>query len=94
MPVPATGPSAVNQRHSGIASDLLMNSTDSSASRHNGTVLAFDFGSKRIGTAVGETLTGTAHPLSTIHAEDKQRRYAAIAALIAEWIKGLAADKP
>jgi putative holliday junction resolvase len=51
----------------------------------NGTVLAFDFGSKRIGTAVGETLTGTAHPLSTIHAEDKQRRYAAVAALIDAW---------
>jgi putative Holliday junction resolvase len=55
------------------------------APRTTGTVLAFDFGAKRIGTAVGETVTGIAHPLTTIHAADKQRRYAAIAALIGEW---------
>jgi len=28
---------------------------------------------------------GTPHPLSTIHAEDKQHRYAAIEAVIREW---------
>jgi putative Holliday junction resolvase len=50
-----------------------------------GTVLAFDFGEKRIGTAIGETTSGMAHPLTTIHAADKQRRFAAIAALINEW---------
>jgi putative Holliday junction resolvase len=49
------------------------------------TVLAFDFGEKRIGVAVGDTAVGIAHPLTTIHAADKQRRYAAIAALIEEW---------
>ena len=49
------------------------------------TVLAFDFGEKRIGAAVGEPLTGIAHPLTTIHAADKQRRYAAIGELIHEW---------
>lgn len=49
------------------------------------TVLAFDFGEKRIGTAVGNTTIGIAHPLATIAAADKQRRYAAIAALIQEW---------
>jgi putative Holliday junction resolvase len=48
-------------------------------------VLAFDFGEKRIGTAVGETTTGMAHPLTTIHAADKLRRFAAITALIKEW---------
>ena len=51
----------------------------------HGTVLAFDFGTKRIGAAVGETAIGIAHPLTTIHAPDKQRRYAAIEALIREW---------
>ncbi len=51
----------------------------------HGTVLAFDFGEKRIGTAVGETVVGIAHPLNTIHAADKLRRYAAIGALIDEW---------
>lgn len=30
------------------------------------TYLAFDFGEKRIGTAVGDTVTGTARPLATL----------------------------
>lgn len=30
------------------------------------TYLAFDFGEKRIGTAVGDTITGTARPLATL----------------------------
>jgi len=31
-----------------------------------GTVLAFDFGTERIGVAVGETQLGVAHPLTTL----------------------------
>lgn len=50
-----------------------------------GTVMAFDFGVKRIGVATGNTMLGSAHPLTTIAFADKARRYAAIAALIAEW---------
>jgi putative Holliday junction resolvase len=50
-----------------------------------GTVMAFDFGAQRIGVAVGETSTGQAHPLTVISAADKARRFAAVAALIAEW---------
>ncbi len=50
-----------------------------------GTVLAFDFGAKRIGTAVGDLGIGIAHPLTTIEAAAKQRRYADITALIEEW---------
>lgn len=50
-----------------------------------GTVLAFDFGEKRIGVAVGETLLRQAHPLTVIHAHASAERFAAIAALIAEW---------
>ena len=49
------------------------------------TVLAFDFGAKRIGAAVGDGALGIAHPLTTITAASKVRRYAAIGALIAEW---------
>ena len=52
---------------------------------HAGTVLAFDFGEKRIGIAVADLSVGIAHPLETLHAEDNQTRFAAIAALIAEW---------
>jgi putative Holliday junction resolvase len=48
------------------------------------TLLAFDFGLKRTGTAVGNTLTCTARPLRTIAAEG-DARFAAIAALLAEW---------
>ncbi len=50
-----------------------------------GTVLAFDFGEKRIGVATGETLLGSAHPLTVIHAESNDARFAAIGKLIAEW---------
>lgn len=51
----------------------------------NGTILAFDFGEKRIGVAVGDALVGIAHPLQTISAESNDVRFAAIAGLIAEW---------
>ncbi len=50
-----------------------------------GTVLAFDFGTRRIGVAVGELLIGLAHPLADIAGEEAAPRFAAIAKLIAEW---------
>jgi putative Holliday junction resolvase len=50
-----------------------------------GTVLAFDFGEKRIGVAVGEWELGQAHPLTTIRGEANGDRFAAIGALISEW---------
>ena len=48
------------------------------------TVLAFDFGTKRIGVAFGNTLTRVAHPLTTVEASQLDR-LAAIAALVDEW---------
>lgn len=51
----------------------------------SGTILAFDFGEKRIGVAVGETLLALAHPLVTIAAEQTRDRFDAIASLIGEW---------
>ncbi|MDH4284110.1 MAG: Holliday junction resolvase RuvX [Gallionellaceae bacterium] len=51
----------------------------------NGTLLAFDFGTKRIGVAVGNSISGTAQPLTTLHGEQNEQRFAAIAALIHEW---------
>jgi len=50
-----------------------------------GTVLAFDFGEQRIGVAVGESLLRQSHPLTVIDAHANTERFAAIAALIAEW---------
>ncbi|MBL8390315.1 MAG: Holliday junction resolvase RuvX [Candidatus Accumulibacter sp.] len=55
------------------------------AARPRGTVLAFDFGEKRIGVAVGDGQLRQAHPLTTIDAEASNARFAAIAELIAEW---------
>ncbi|WP_345532127.1 Holliday junction resolvase RuvX [Viridibacterium curvum] len=49
------------------------------------TVLGFDFGTARIGVAVGETETGLAQPLQTIHGEANEQRFGEIAKLIAEW---------
>ena len=50
-----------------------------------GTVIALDFGEKRIGVAIGETELGQAHPLAVIRAQTKDERYAAIGKLVEEW---------
>jgi putative Holliday junction resolvase len=59
------------------------------ATSRDATVLAFDFGTQRIGVAMGNTLTRRAHPLVTIDDERSDRRFAAIAALVAEWQPGV-----
>jgi putative Holliday junction resolvase len=46
--------------------------------------LSFDFGTKRIGVATGNALTGTATPLATIAAEGAAR-FDAIERLVREW---------
>jgi putative Holliday junction resolvase len=53
--------------------------------RRTGTVLAFDFGTRRIGVAVGDFETRLAHPLESIAAADNRARFAAIARMVAEW---------
>jgi putative Holliday junction resolvase len=50
-----------------------------------GTVLAFDFGEKFTGVAVGETSLGLAHPLDLIEAQAKAGRIEAVARLVALW---------
>ena len=49
------------------------------------TLLAFDFGLKRIGVAVGNTILRLAQPLTVIDAPTNDAKFAAIGALIAEW---------
>jgi putative holliday junction resolvase len=49
------------------------------------TILAFDFGIKRIGVAMGNTMICQAQPLKVISAIDNAARFAAIGALIAQW---------
>jgi putative Holliday junction resolvase len=50
-----------------------------------GTILAFDFGEKRIGAAVGETMLKVAHPLTTINGEENNIKFKKIAELVQEW---------
>ncbi|WP_300751455.1 Holliday junction resolvase RuvX [Janthinobacterium sp.] len=49
------------------------------------TILAFDFGLKRIGVAIGNTMICQAKPLSVITATANEPKFAAIAALLKEW---------
>jgi putative Holliday junction resolvase len=48
-------------------------------------VFGFDFGVKRIGIAMGNTLTGQAQPLTVIKAVDNATRFQVIGDLINEW---------
>ncbi len=49
------------------------------------TILAFDYGEKRIGVAVGNTVTQTAEPLKIIQEPNQDKRFKAIEQLIDEW---------
>ena len=51
----------------------------------SGTLLAFDFGERRIGVAVGETSTRIASPLETIANNSTARTLEAVGALVHEW---------
>jgi putative Holliday junction resolvase len=53
-----------------------------------GTLLAFDFGARRIGVAIGNTLLRQANPLVSIDEEKTDTRFAAIEALLKEWQPG------
>jgi len=49
------------------------------------TLLAFDFGEKKIGIAIGNTLTRQARPLEIIFSEVRETRFSRIAELLHEW---------
>jgi putative Holliday junction resolvase len=50
-----------------------------------GTWLGFDFGTRRIGVAVGQTVTGTATPVGTLTAVARRPDWERIGALIRDW---------
>ena len=52
---------------------------------YNGNILAFDFGEKKIGVAVGNSITKTARPLETILKIKKIERNQIIDRLLKEW---------
>jgi len=51
----------------------------------NQTALGFDFGTGRIGVAIGQRLTGTAHPLPPISARDGIPDWSALLELMTTW---------
>ncbi len=48
-------------------------------------VLGFDVGARRIGVAVGNTLSGTARPIAMVAARDDGPDWSAIQSLISQW---------
>ena len=49
------------------------------------TVVAFDFGLRRIGVAVGQNVTASANPLAAVRNTDSGPDWQAIADLVREW---------
>ncbi|NLQ17362.1 Holliday junction resolvase RuvX [Marinomonas sp. M1K-6] len=49
------------------------------------SVLGFDFGTTRIGVAIGQSITGTAQPLAPIKAKDGVPNWDEITRLVDEW---------
>lgn len=49
------------------------------------TLLGFDFGTRRIGVAVGQEVTGTARPLTTLRSPNGAVDWEAVSRLIEQW---------
>ncbi len=49
-------------------------------------LLAFDFGMKRIGVAIGQTITESARPLDTIQAKEGLPHWETITKLLKKWL--------
>jgi putative Holliday junction resolvase len=49
------------------------------------SALCFDFGTKRIGVAYGQSITGTAQPLQTLNARDGIPDWQEIEKLVVQW---------
>ncbi|AOJ67915.1 MULTISPECIES: Holliday junction resolvase RuvX [Burkholderia] len=57
----------------------------SAALARDATLLAFDYGEKRIGVAVGNALTRTARALVIVPNLNREHRFKAVGELIAQW---------
>lgn len=51
----------------------------------SGTILAFDFGLRRIGVAVGQAITASASPLAAVDNRDTGPDWTAIGQLVRDW---------
>jgi putative Holliday junction resolvase len=47
--------------------------------------MGFDYGTKRIGIAIGQTITATANPLTTVLVKSQQPDWQHLQALVQEW---------
>ena len=61
---------------------LLQNNT-------NLTLLGFDYGPKKIGVSIGNTISGTASPLKILHGRSKIEGFNAVKSEILHWDPGL-----
>jgi putative Holliday junction resolvase len=75
-------PAATRASACRFASSIPSMPLDGAAPMSDEVVLAFDFGTRRIGVAIGNTLTGQARPLAVVDERDPWPR---IEALLAEW---------
>lgn len=55
------------------------------ANKGSRTLLGFDFGTKRIGIAIAQEVTGTANPLITVTAVKHKPDWVSISKIIEEW---------
>ncbi len=53
--------------------------------KQSATLLGFDFGERRIGVAVGQTVSSTASPLTTINARGGRAVWPEVAKLVDRW---------
>ena len=53
--------------------------------RSSGALLGFDFGTQRVGVAIGQMVTATARPLTTLKNKDGGVDWQAVSHLIEEW---------
>lgn len=51
-----------------------------------GSLMGFDYGTAKIGIAIGQTVTGTATPLTTLRAVQQKPDWEGISNLINEWL--------
>jgi putative holliday junction resolvase len=68
-------PSAIRAARRPVPSDVMADEV----------VLGFDFGMRRTGIAIANTVTRQARPLSTIEAETQEARWTEVQALVDEW---------
>lgn len=53
------------------------------------TIIAFDFGTQSIGTAIGQEITGTARPLTSFKAKEGSPNWQLVEKMLKEWLPDL-----